>query len=74
MSMPEPIFDAIPMRCNTLHGIIKGGLVEIKCHYIKCTKGKAGVQVFHYFDPQTGELVRTEFFQDPDLKLKGRKK
>jgi len=67
--MDEPL----EMRCNTLHGIVKNGLIEIKCHYIKCTKGKA-VNVFHYFDPKTGDLVDTKVYQDPVPKMKGRKR
>lgn len=54
------------LRCpGTLHGIRKGDLIESKCHHIRCTKGRVGVAVFHYFDPQTGELVDTKEYQDP---------
>lgn len=71
MAQPVYAMQNAEMRCVTLHGILKNGLLEIKCHHIKCTKGRQ-VNVFHYFDPQTGELVNTEIFQDPASKLKGK--
>ena len=63
----------IELRCDggMLHGILKNGLLEIKCHHIRCTKGTRAV--FHYYDPQTGVLRNTEVFNDPVPHMKGRK-
>lgn len=72
--MAAPHIRSTEMRCETLKGMIReNGLIEIKCNFIKCTKGKA-VSVFHYFDPKTGELVDTKVFQDPAAKMRGRKR
>lgn len=68
---PTPVH----LRCRgTLHGKLReDGLLEIKCHHITCTKGRAA-SVFHYFDPQTGALVDTKIYQDPAAKLRGRRR
>lgn len=65
----------VELRCENgvMHGkLLYSGLLEIKCHHIKCTKGTD--IVYHYYDPKTGALVRTNSFQDPAPKLKGRKR
>jgi len=72
-SQPDP--QPVEMRCEggAMHGKkMPDGLIEIKCHFKPCTKGVD--QVFHYYDPETGALVRTWRCQDPAPKLKGRKR
>lgn len=57
--------DDVELRCpGTLQAILKTSedLIEIKCHHIRCTKGK-GVDVFHYYSPVTGELVDTRQYK-----------
>ena len=69
--MPDLERYPVELRCNgTLHGILlPNGLLEVKCHHIKCTKGKPGT-LFHYFNSTTGEIVDTKMFQDPGRKFK----
>lgn len=74
MGHPERAVYPVEMRCpNTLHGILRNGLIEVKCHHIRCTKGRA-VNVLHYFDPETGAMVDTKVYQDPTPRLKGHKR
>lgn len=69
----EQVEDFVELRCNTLHGVHKlhNGIqcLEVKCHHIRCTKGKA-VSVFHYFSRDTGALVDTITYQDPGKRFK----
>lgn len=53
------------LRCESkLHGVLVDGLVEIKCSSRFC--GSDGdTAVLHYFDPLTGELVKTKRFKEP---------
>lgn len=71
MAMPDFEQYHVEFRCaGTLHGImLPNGLFEVKCHHIKCTKGKPGT-LFHYIDPRTGEIVDTKMFQDPGRKFR----
>lgn len=57
---------SVEMRCEsrTLHGVIRDGLIEVKCKDRKCKKDM-GVSIFHYFDPLTGELIKTKSYRDP---------
>jgi hypothetical protein len=53
------------MRClNSLHGLIFGGAVEVKCRSRRCG-ARSGVVVLHRFDLDTGELIDTRMFKDP---------
>lgn len=56
----------VEMRCEsrTLHGVIRDGLIEVKCRDRKCKK-ELGAATFHYFDPLTGELIKTNSYRDP---------
>lgn len=74
MALPDQSNDYAEMRCpNTLHGIVKDGRIEVKCHHIRCTKGTW--TVFHYYDPLTGALMDTKVLQDPAPRFtKGRKR
>lgn len=62
------------LRCRShLHGIInEEGLIEIKCRWKPCVD-KAGVVVFHYFNPETGKEVDTKKFLDPSFISKEKK-
>lgn len=54
------------LRCNTkLFGILKNGLIEIKCTSRFCGADKFTL-VFHYFDPETFALVETKKFRNPE--------
>lgn len=54
---------ASDLRCqNHLWAIVVDGLIEIRCRY--CAKHSHAV-VFHYFDPTSGRLVKTETYADP---------
>lgn len=55
------------VRCNSrILGIFTAdGLLEIKCPSRGCGAGK-GVVVFHYVNIETGQVVSTKKYQDPD--------
>lgn len=56
------------LRCGfKLHGIVReDGLLEVKCHSKLCASELSlGDTVFHYFNPNTGELVHSRAFSDP---------
>lgn len=63
----------LELRCgsNKLWGVIKDGLLEVRCRF--CKK-KTGRITFHYFDLATGELVKTKTFKEPAQLLRGGKK
>lgn len=74
MAQPDPCVYDVELRCSgTIHGIMRGGLLEVKCRSIKCSRGRP-VNVFHYFDPDTGELVETKVYKNPDRRLTCRHK
>lgn len=53
------------MRCeNRLHGILKDGILEIKCRSKFCG-AEPGVAVLHRFDMESGALLDTKLFKDP---------
>lgn len=55
------------LRCdNILHGVLNDGLLEVKCRSRFCGAGP-GVVVIHKFDPETGELVRTNRYKDTPI-------
>lgn len=61
---------SVELRCP--NGILfanlnEEGHVEVKCRSKRCG-AKAGVVVLHFFDPATGEMVRTEMYKDPAFK------
>lgn len=54
------------LRCNgKLHGILTANTVEVKCGSKFCGAGN-GVVVLHYFDAESGALLDTKFFKDPE--------
>ena len=58
------------LRCSSrIHAVLVDGHFEIKCSSKRCGATR-GVVVLHYFDPFTGDLVRTRKFQDPDQQSK----
>jgi len=61
------------LRCqsNKLWGVIKDGLLEVRCRFCKKKTGKI---TFHYFDLTSGELVRTKTYKEPAQLMKGGKK
>lgn len=66
------------LRCPTrLHARINDdGLIEMKCrnNAEPCGAGK-GMTVLHYFDPISGDLVKTRKFREPqDLFTKKKEK
>lgn len=67
MAAPNLSTDDRELRCrSTLIGVIKNGLLEVKCKHWYCTRNNA--VTFHYFDLSTGQLVDTKQYTDP---LKG---
>lgn len=59
------------LRCpgNKKHGMIVGGLIEVKCDSRFCG-ARSGVTVLHRFNSSTGELVETQKFKDPGKEQK----
>jgi len=56
----------IELRClGTLHGVLDGDVLEIKCHRRICGH-KPGVVVLHRFNLHTGEM-ETRRYKDPPL-------
>lgn len=50
------------LRCNgKLHGILKGGILEVKCSSRRCG-AKPGVTVLHLFHTESGALLSTQKF------------
>jgi hypothetical protein len=69
MAMPSPRVPDEELRCpGGLLGILKDGLLEIKCRHWNCTRN--GQITYHYFDPLTGQLVDTIGYKDPMNKEK----
>ena len=60
------------LRCDhILHGIMRNGVLEVKCRSRFCGAGK-GVVVIHRFDPATGELLGTKKYKDtPTINKEG---
>ena len=54
------------LRCpnNRLHGVLRDGLLEVKCDNKWCTNRKRLV-VLHYFDVKTEEMVKTIKYKNP---------
>lgn len=54
------------LRCdNKLHGMIEDSIFEVKCDSRFCGAGP-GVTVLHRFNTQTGELVSTNRYRNPE--------
>lgn len=56
------------LRCpHKLHGmIVSDGVLEVKCDSKFCGHSPGAV-VLHRFDVNTGELLETKTFKNPDL-------
>jgi hypothetical protein len=68
MAMPDFELDDVELRCQGgLHGIMKGGLLEVRCRHWACTRG--GV-AYHLIDLYTGEVVETYRYKDPNKETK----
>jgi hypothetical protein len=60
----------VELRCpSRMHGILKETLIEVKCRSKFCGASSFAT-VFHYFDPQTGDLVDTKKYQEPPIVVK----
>lgn len=58
--------EQIEFRCpNVMHGIRKGNLFEVKCRHWRCKNREKNKVVLHYYDIDTGELVKTIEYKDP---------
>lgn len=62
----------IQLRCKSkLHGIKKSwrgqDCIEIRCKDKWCAERGTGTVVLHYFSIDTGELVHTQKFRDPNV-------
>lgn len=54
------------LRCNgKLHGILQDKVLEVKCGSKWCGAGP-GVVVLHRFDTESGALLDTEYYKDPE--------
>lgn len=60
------------LRCDNgiLFGNLVNGLIEVKCRSSRCGHER-GVVVIHRFDAQTGTLVGTQQFKDPNRRKDG---
>ena len=56
------------LRCpHKLHGmLLEGGVLEVKCDSKFCGHA-SGVVVLHRFDVNTGELLETKTFKNPEF-------
>jgi len=56
------------LRCpnNRLHGVLRNGLLEVKCDNKWCTNRKRLV-VLHYFDVKTEQMVKTVKYKNPAI-------
>lgn len=56
----------VELRCNgKLHGILQAEVIEIKCNSRWCG-AKPGVVVLHHFNAESGALLDTKLFKDPE--------
>lgn len=57
------------LRCEgKLHGILKGNLIEVKCGSRWCG-AEPGVIVLHRFNAESGALLETKRYKDPERKV-----
>jgi hypothetical protein len=60
----------VELRCpSRMHGILKEGLIEVKCRSRFCGSSSFAT-VLHYFSPATGELVETKRYKEPPIVVK----
>lgn len=65
MAMPDLVHDEVELRCaGGLLGIMKDGLLEVKCRHWACTRG--GHVTYHLINVDTGEIVETNRYKDPN--------
>lgn len=56
----------VELRCNgKMHGILDEHVVEVKCGSKHCGAGP-GVVVLHRFNTESGALLETQRFKDPE--------
>lgn len=57
------------LRCDNriLFGTVDGDVLEVKCRSRRCGH-EGGVVVIHRFDLETGNLVGTQRFKDPEYR------
>jgi len=50
-----------------MHGILKinENLLEVKCNHWRCKDRVKGAVILHYYDLETGALVKTIKLKDP---------
>ena len=54
------------LRCAAkLHGVIKDRFIEVKCSSRFCGADSQTI-VFHYFNPETGLMVKTAKYKNPE--------
>ena len=62
----------VELRCPgpSLHGIVNAelGTIELKCKRRRCGV-RPGVVVLHTFELESGRLLRTQRFRDPQKEL-----
>jgi hypothetical protein len=61
----------LELRCpNVMHGIIrvKDNFLEVKCRHWRCKNREKNKVVLHYYDLNSGELVKTIEYKDPVIK------
>lgn len=68
----------VEFRCKgKVHSILKTysdgkKYQEVRCKDHWCTDREPGVVVYHYFDPDTGELHHTKKYQSPPTTQSGK--
>lgn len=69
----------IQLRCKSkLQGILKTlpsgtKVLEVRCKDKWCSERGSGIVVLHYFSVETGELVDTKKYRDPNVGCQKRK-
>ena len=61
--------DNVEVRCpGGLLGVVKDGLLEVKCRHWRCNQGDN--VTFHLVDVNTGEITDTYGYKDPNKEKK----
>jgi hypothetical protein len=59
----------VEVRCpGGLIGIVRDGLLEVKCRHWRCNQGD--VVTYHLVDIHSGQIVETNSYKDPNHKEK----
>lgn len=69
MAQPDFDIDDVEIRCpGGLLGIVKDGLLEVKCRHWACNKGDS--ITYHTIDIYAGKIVSTYQYKEPNKEKK----